>query len=138
MDVDDGLGSSPSGPRRSGRHRPSGDPGDDETPGGIEESVHPFAGSGPGSLKPIDAAQIGLDRLNFNLSGRAGDHFSSQSFQKRLNFVNVPDEFIKRRFYTDRARKRALPRSIDPPPKSHRRTLAQIREEDAPMRRRQV
>ena len=92
MDVDDGLGSSPSGPRRSGRHRPSGDPGDDETPGGIEESVHPFAGSSPGSSKPIDAFRIGLDRLDFILSGEAGDHFSSHSFQKRLDFVNVPQQ----------------------------------------------
>ena len=128
MDVDDGLGSSPSGPRRSGRHRPSGDPGDDETPGGIEESVHPFAGSSPGSSKPIDAFRIGLDRLDFILSGEAGDHFSSHSFQKRLDFVNVPDEFVETHFLTERARNRALPRTIPPPPKSHRRTLAQIRE----------
>ena len=98
MDVDDGLGSLTSGPRRSGRRRRSGDPGDDETQGGIKESVHPFACSGPGSLKPINATRLDLDCLRLILFEDQGGTFSTPSFQKRLDFINVPDDFTEKHF----------------------------------------
>ena len=127
MDADVSSGPSGGYPRRSGRTRRSGGPGGDATHGITEPSIHPFVGTDPSSPKPLDAARLGLDRLRIILSGDAGEEISSFSFQKRLNFVNVPDKFIKRHFYTDQSHKRALPQSIDPPPKLHRRTLAQIR-----------
>ena len=98
MEGDDGLGSSTSGPRRSGRRRRSGDPRGEATHGTLEPSVHPLIGSDTGSPNPIDAARIGLERLQFILFEDQYGTFSTPSFQKRLDFINVPDDFIEKHF----------------------------------------
>ena len=97
MDVDDGLGSSTSGPRRSGRARRSVARDGSSSSAKAPPSIHPFI-AGPASPKPIDASRLDVDRLRSLLSQAQESVFPS--FLKRLDFVNVSGVFIEDAFYT--------------------------------------